>query len=64
MIEASVENARKGVANGDEVFRPDIIAVEYIKSNKDPAIIERQQPEMREAVQLLVDSYESRRAAK
>jgi HEAT repeat protein len=58
MIEASVEHARKGFKNGEEIFKPYIIAVEYIKSHRDPAIIERQHPEMREAVQLLVDSFD------
>ncbi|UCH94949.1 MAG: HEAT repeat domain-containing protein [Candidatus Aminicenantes bacterium] len=58
MIEALVEHARKGFKNGEEIFKPYIIAVEYIKSHRDPAIIERQHPEMREAVQLLVDSFD------
>ena len=57
MINASIESAKKGFENGEETFSPYIIALEYIKSNFDPAIIERQQPEMREAVQLLVDSF-------
>jgi DNA polymerase III delta prime subunit len=57
MIEVSIEHVEKGFENGEEIFKPYIIALEYIKSNHDPAIIERQQPEMREAVQLLVDSF-------
>ena len=31
------------------------IAAEYLSSNRDPAVLERQQPEIREAVLLLVD---------
>jgi DNA-binding MarR family transcriptional regulator len=57
MIDASIENAKKGFENGEEIFKPYIIALAYIKSNEDPAIMERQQPEMREAVQLLVTSF-------
>jgi HEAT repeat protein len=60
MIEAAVEQAKKGFKNGEEIFKPYIIAVEYIKSHRDPAIIERQHPEMREAVQLLVDSFDKK----
>lgn len=60
MIEASVEQAKKGFKNGEEIFLPYIIAVEYIKSQRDPAIIERQHPEMREAVQILVDSFDKK----
>jgi hypothetical protein len=31
------------------------IAAEYLSSDRDPAVLERQQPEIREAVLLLVD---------
>ncbi len=31
------------------------VAAEYLSSNRDPAVLERQQPEMREAVMLLVN---------
>lgn len=57
MIEASIENATKGFENGENIFKPYVTALEYIKSNEDPATIERQQPEMREAVNLLVNSF-------
>lgn len=57
VITASVKHARKGFEINDEFFRPYIVALEYIKSGNDPAILERQQPEMREAVQLLTDSF-------
>ena len=56
MIEKSIEHAKRGVGNGEDVFKPYIVALQYLKADQDPAIIERQQPEMREAIQLLVDS--------
>ncbi len=34
------------------------IALEHLASGRDPAVLERQQPEMREAVELLVGSFE------
>ncbi|MCP5047067.1 MAG: MarR family transcriptional regulator [bacterium] len=59
MIKASIENAKKGFKNGEEIFKPYTVALNYIKSNQDPAIMERQHPEMREAAQLLVNSFAS-----
>jgi DNA-binding MarR family transcriptional regulator len=40
-------------------WAPHMVALEYLESDRDPAILERQQPEMREAVQLLVDCYDA-----
>lgn len=48
----------------DNFFKPHKIALKYLQSNRDPAILERQHPEMREAVQLLVDSYDEGAAKK
>jgi hypothetical protein len=37
---------------------PHEIAADYLNSNKDPAVLERQQPEIREAALLLVEGIE------
>ena len=37
---------------------PYVVAADYLRSNGDPAVLERQQPEMREAAQLVIDAFE------
>ncbi|MCK4766171.1 MAG: HEAT repeat domain-containing protein [Candidatus Aminicenantes bacterium] len=58
-ISASVEHAKKGFKKGPEIFKPYIVALDYITSNRDPAVLERQQPEMREAAQLLIHTFDN-----
>ncbi|HPO17156.1 MAG TPA: hypothetical protein PLI09_27220 [Candidatus Hydrogenedentes bacterium] len=41
-----------------EYFTPHLIALNFLESNRDPSIIERQHPEVREAVLLLVELYD------
>ncbi len=43
-------------------YAPYETALQYIESGYDPAIMERQHPEMRDAVQLLVNEYEEGKA--
>ncbi len=53
-----------GAANdncNDALLAPYITALHYLQADRDPAILERQQPEMREAVQLLIDAYDAGR---
>jgi hypothetical protein len=50
MVDRSVES---GLSRG--LLRPYRIALEYLDSDRDAAVLERQQPEMREAVLLLVN---------
>ncbi|MCI0487050.1 MAG: AAA family ATPase [Blastocatellia bacterium] len=44
------------------LWAPYMIAAEYLQSERDPAILNRQHPEMREAVQLLVDAFDNHSA--
>ena len=45
-------------SNAEVFCAPYSVALEYLESNRNPAVIERQQLEMREAVQLLVDVFD------
>jgi HEAT repeat protein/DNA-binding MarR family transcriptional regulator len=57
-IGRAVDGAVNGFENGGEIFGPYVVALKYLKARRDPALMERQQPEMREAVQLLVDAFD------
>jgi HEAT repeat protein len=57
IIGAVLANAKKYLALDAYFYLPYEIAFEYIKSNADPAILDRQHPEMRDAVQLLIDLH-------
>ena len=46
----------------EPIFAPIMIALDYLESGRDSYILERQHPEMREAIQKLVDAYDKRRA--
>ncbi len=48
----------EGASRLEDVWRPHGIALNYLSSGRDPAILEQQQPEMREAVMLLVGLYD------
>jgi len=58
-IAASIDHIKHGVQSGEEFLKPYAIALNFIKSGRDISIIERQQPEMREAVLLLVDAFDN-----
>ncbi|MEW5804052.1 MAG: hypothetical protein AB1847_18300 [bacterium] len=45
------------LSDAKALYAPYMIALEYLQSGRDPAVMERQQPEMREAIQLLVDAF-------
>ncbi|NIM18596.1 MAG: hypothetical protein GTO45_42010 [Candidatus Aminicenantes bacterium] len=57
IIPRALERAKEYLNLDEFFYLPYEIAYEYIKSDCDPAIIDRQHPEMRDAVQLLVDLY-------
>ncbi|MGE5343708.1 MAG: HEAT repeat domain-containing protein [Candidatus Omnitrophota bacterium] len=57
-VTASIEGI-KDIENGYYIFKPYYIALEFIQSKRDPSVLERQQPEMRDAVQLLVDAFDN-----
>ncbi len=46
------------VSTHEGFWRPYEIAAEYLSSERDPAILEQQHPEMREAVLLLVGLFD------
>lgn len=60
IIGRAVGSAVEGFKNGEEIFKPYVKALEYLKAERKPGIMERQQPEMRDAVQLLVDAFDQR----
>ncbi|MCH7783332.1 hypothetical protein IID62_09735, partial [candidate division KSB1 bacterium] len=51
-------NIEKNFQNAKSEFLVPTLALDYLKSDRDPMIMERQQPEMREAIQLLVDAFD------
>jgi len=57
IIDSALESAKKYLDLSDFFYLPYDIAFEYIKSNANPAILDRQHPEMRDAVQLLINLY-------
>ncbi len=46
------------LSDSDVICTPYLAAHEYLKSDRNPAILERQHPEMREAIQLLVELFD------
>jgi HEAT repeat protein len=58
IIGAALESAKKYMDLSELFYLPYEIAFEYIEANGDPAILDRQHPEMRDAVQLLIDLYQ------
>lgn len=58
IISSAIESAKKYLELDDFFYLPYEIAFDYIKSNYDPAVIDRQHPEMRDAVQLLVGIFQ------
>ena len=57
-IRVAIESAKVNSKYDDTFFAPYNIALEYLESDRDPAVIERQHPEMRDAVQLLTALYD------
>jgi vesicle coat complex subunit len=44
--------------DGEEIFLPYRIALDFLHSDREPAILQRRPPEMREAVELLVSIFD------
>jgi len=57
-IRVAIESAKVNLKYDDTFFAPYNIALEYLESDRDPAVIERQHLEMRDAVQLLTALYD------
>jgi HEAT repeat protein len=57
IINTALESAKKYLNLDEFFYLPYETALEYINSKGDPAIMDRQHPEMRDAVQLLVNLY-------
>jgi len=57
-VREAIESAKINLKYNDVFFIPYNTALKYLESGRDPAIIERQHPEMRDAVQLLVKVYD------
>ncbi len=60
LVTKTIVAIQKKLNNPEFFLRPYLLTVEYLKSNKDPTIIERQQPEIREAMELLVKTFEQK----
>jgi HEAT repeat protein/DNA-binding MarR family transcriptional regulator len=58
VVRAFVEGFVSGIDNGKEAFLPHCVALDFLWSNRDPLILSRQPPEMREAVELLVSLFD------
>jgi HEAT repeat protein/DNA-binding MarR family transcriptional regulator len=57
-VRDSLEIVKSKLSDADEFCVPYLAAVEYLESNRNPAIIERQHLEMREAILLLVNAFD------
>jgi len=60
VVQAFVEGFVSGIDNGEEAFLPHRIALDFLRSNRDLTILSRQSPEMREAVELLVSTFDQK----
>ena len=58
LIRQSIDIVLRRIEDGSEVFAPHVTALKYLDSDRDPAVLERQHPEMREAAQLLIDLFD------
>lgn len=58
VVQAFVERLLSGVDNSEVALLPHRIALDFLRSNRDPLILSRQAPEMREAVELLVSVFD------
>ena len=50
--------ARTQLSIDEDFYNPYMVAIDYLASGRDPAVIERRNPEMRDAVQLLVELFD------
>lgn len=57
-VRDSIEFIKSKLDNSNEFCTPYLVALEYLDSNRNLAVIERQHLEMREAVQLLVNAFD------
>jgi len=62
LIRQSIDIVLRRIEDGSEVFAPHVTALKYLDSDRDPAVLERQHPEMREAAQLLIDLFDEQAA--
>ncbi len=60
LLREMIEAAHARLADADLICAPYVAALDYLESDRAPAVLERQQPEMREAVQLLVEGLDRR----
>jgi predicted transcriptional regulator len=58
IIHSALDSAKTYFNPGESFYSPYEIALAYIESNKNTTILERQHPEMRDAIQLLVNLFE------
>ena len=60
MLRETIAAVRANLADAEPICAPYVTALDYLESDRAPAVLERQQPEMREAVQLLVEALDRR----
>ena len=58
LIHDTIEVVTSRLDDAEELCAPYVAALKYLRSDRDPAVMERQHPEMREAVQLLVEVFD------
>lgn len=58
VIQQSIQLIVSLFSNEEALWLPYAAALEYLKKDRDPEVLERQQLEMREAVQLIVDVFD------
>ncbi|MFQ5754021.1 MAG: HEAT repeat domain-containing protein, partial [bacterium] len=58
MISDVIHVVSSHLPDSDVLCAPYLVTLEYLKSGREPSVIERQHPEMREAIELLVEVFD------
>jgi DNA-binding transcriptional ArsR family regulator len=61
MARAVVDGVASSLPDGEALCAPHQVALAYLDADRDPAILERQHPEVREAVYMLVYAFDQER---
>jgi HEAT repeat protein len=57
VVREAIQAVESRWQDGAAIYAPHAVALKFLKSGRSPEIIERQQPEMREAVEMLVRAF-------
>jgi len=58
VVRDTIDAVMSRLSDAEALCAPYTLALEYLQSGRDPAVMDRQHQEMREAIQLLVDAFD------